>query len=169
MHHQVGVAADRGGEVGVEREGEAIVADIVGGIGGAGHRADGELAQHVELLFAFRLLEHAVEGTGHHLGRTHFEIIANLFDEVFECQQLFIQRFVVDTIYEGLGFFVMRGALAHFFGHLFVGQQHELLDEEVGFGGHFHVHADGLGVLVKLKLNLFGGEVDGVILETTFA
>ena len=60
VHHQVGVAADGGGEVGVVGEGEAVVADVLGAVVGLGHGADGDGVDHVLLAAASDILEETV-------------------------------------------------------------------------------------------------------------
>ena len=67
MHHQVGVAADGGGEVGVVGEGEAVVADILGAVVGLGHGADGDGVDHVLLATAGDILEETVVALGQRL------------------------------------------------------------------------------------------------------
>ena len=54
-------------------------------------------------------------------------------------------------------------------GHLFIGQQHEFLDEPVGLFRFFDVYTDGLGVFVQMEFHLLAFEVDGTFAVAFFA
>ena len=62
VYHQVGIAADRGGEVGVIIESQSIVPDVVGAVDGFGHGAQGHRLNEVFLALAFHVLKQFVVG-----------------------------------------------------------------------------------------------------------
>ena len=69
----------------------------------------------------------------------------------------------------GLGLPVHLASGGHVFGYGAVCEQHEFLDEPVGFLGEFLVYADGLAVLVNVHLHFRAVEVHGAGGETLFA
>ncbi len=168
VDHEVGVAADGGGEVGVEGECQAVVADVVGAVVGFGHGADGDGVDHVLLAAAGDVLEEAVVavGQGFAAGGLHAE--AQFGDKLDEGVQLLGVGFVVDAVDEGFGG-VLVFRFAYVFGDGAVGQEHEFLDEPVGLLAFFDVDADGLGVFVELEFHLLGLEVDGAGFEACLA
>src|SRR5437764_274381 len=62
MDEHVRIAAYRGREVSVVVKRQAVVTDVLGGVDGLAHGADGQLLEHVLLLAAVESLHQVVEG-----------------------------------------------------------------------------------------------------------
>lgn len=123
LDDEVGIAADGAGEVAVVLEGEAVVADIVGGVLGEAHAADktdGELGEEGGI---FGLLEEGLDvsvvgGAG--------ELEAEGAGKVVKVLERFCGGLFVDAVDE-------RFALvSEVDGDEFVGFEHELFDHLVG-------------------------------------
>ena len=170
MHHQVGVAADGRGEVGVVGEGEAVVADILGAVIGFGHGADGDGVDHVLLAASGDVFEEAVVALCKGFARGGFHAEAQLGNELDESVELLGVRFVMDTVDEGFArssrFSRFTRGLTNVLGDGAVGQEHELLDEPIGLLALLDVDADGLGVFVELELHFLRLKVDGAAAVT---
>ena len=67
---------------------------------------------------------------------------------------------VVYAVREDLCLLVLRHA-AYLFGHCPVGQQHEFLDEFVGFLGLFEIYPRGFALFVNVEAYLYAVKVDG--------
>ena len=158
MDHEVGVASYGGGEVGVVGEGETVVADVVGGVEGFGHGADGDAVDHILFAPAGNLLEEVVVGVGECFAGAYLHLEAQLGYKFDEGVEFFGVGLVVDAIDERLG---MVAGGAYVFCHLAVGEEHELLDEPVGLFLLFDINSDGFGVFVELELHLLALKVDG--------
>ena len=171
VDHQVRVAADRGGEMGVELEGEAVVADVVGRVGRLRHRAEGDHLEGVELRLAFRLAEQVGQRAGD-LGAVagRAELVAEMLREGAEVLDFLGVGLVVDAVDEGLR--VLRGDVVHLAVRRDelrdgpVREEHELLDQPVGLVRDGLVDADRLAVLVDVDLHLRALEHDRAVLET---
>ncbi len=61
MHHQIGVAANGRGEVRIMIEGKSVMSDVLRGVYGLGHAANGEVLQNILLRFALDLGHEAVQ------------------------------------------------------------------------------------------------------------
>ena len=167
VDHQVRVAADRGGEMCIELERQAVVADVVGAVAGLGHRPQGEVLHGGELRLALRAVQQLVESLR---GRADVAVlvgrnlVAEALGESIEVLELDLIRLAVDTVDEGLGVLLRHAVHLPAGGHELrdraVRQQHELLDQPVGLLRNLLVHADRLALLVHLDLHLRPVEID---------
>ena len=164
VHHRVGVAADGGGEVGVEVEGEAVVADVFGAVAGFRHRAEGYVLEGFQFGFACGGLHQGVDAPG---GCAAFERVSHLISEAFgevpEALEFFGIGDIVDSIDEGLG--LLRCHAVHLsvggdeFGDGAVSEKHEFFYEPVGFFADLFVNVHRLAVLIDLDLHFRAVEI----------
>lgn len=155
----VRITPDRGGEVGVVGEGEAVVAPVFFAVAGFRHRPQ---HHHVHDLLegrTFDLGEERLEVLGlDDLGDLHR--ITHLLDELEEGFELLGVRVLVDAVEEGeIGFLEMGG-------DGLVGHQHEFLDDAFADPARLDDDVDDSGVLVKDEFRFDRFEVDGALLRT---
>ena len=174
MDHQVRIAADRGGEMRIELEGQSVVADVVGTVAGLGHGPEGEDLDGAQFRLVLRIHHQAVQGVGDVLaGADGPHLVAEVAGELPQTGDLLQVGLVMDPVHEGLG--ILDGLAAHLavrgdeLGDVFVRQKHEFLDEPVGLLGIFLVHGHRLAVFVDLHLHFGTLEVHGAGSETLFA
>ena len=89
--------------MGVEGESEAVVADVVGGVVGFRHGADGDAVNHVFLATAGDVGEEAVVAVGQGFTTTNLHLKAQFGDKLHEGVEFFGVGFVVDAINKGAG------------------------------------------------------------------
>ena len=122
---EVGVAADRRGEVAIGGKGEAEVAEVLRGVVGLGHRAQHAHVDHLGVFGAGHAVEQAVEVGGlEHLALGERQ--ADRLDDLAQGFELFRARFLVDAVEQAQALFLER------LGGCDVGEDHELLDDAVG-------------------------------------
>ena len=129
--------------MGVEVEGQPIMADVVGRIGGFGHCADRQGRDQILLLFAVDVLHQLVDILGQGLaGRFTLHLVAEPQHKTAQLGELVRIGFVVDSIDECTFTVLYTGPFAaNKFGHFAVGQQHELFDQLVRLFHLFEVDA----------------------------
>ena len=166
VYHCVRIAADRGSEMRVELEREAVVADVVGGVDRLGHRAQGDHLEGVAFRCALCLGKQGVQGLGDLPSvAARPELEAEVADELAEARDLLRVRLAVYTVDKGLGLLV--GLAVHpagsgdELGHGTVRKKHELLDQPVGLLGDFLVNPDRLSGRIHLDFHLRTLETDG--------
>ena len=166
VYHCVRIAADRGSEMRVELEREAVVADVVGGVDRLCHRAQGDHLESVALRRALGLGQKRVQGLGDLATvAARPELEAEVADELAEARDLLRVRLAVYTVNKGLGFLV--GLAVHpagsgdELGHGTVRKKHELLDQPVGLLGDFLVNPGRLSGRIHLDFHLRTLETDG--------
>ena len=155
--------------MGVVFEGEAIVSDIVGGILGLHHGAQGNGLNEILFLLALTTVHQRVERTRDSaLGARGFHLIAELHDKLAQSLQLCGVWLVVDTVRQCLGFSAFLH-LTNALCHVFVGQQHKFLNELGGIVRLLEVGPCGLALFVDIEVQLLAVELDATSLETAFA
>ena len=174
MDHQVRITADRRGEMRIELEGQAVMADVVGAVAGLGHGPQRQDLDGAEFRFVLCVHHQAVQGVGDVLaGADGAHLVAEVAGKLPEAGDLFQVGLVMDTVHEGLG--ILDGLAAHLavrgdeLGDVLVRQEHELLDEPVGLLGVFLVNGYGLSVFVDLHLHFGTLEVHGAGSEALLA
>ena len=164
VHHHVGIAADRRSEVGVVGEGQSVVADVVGGVVGFGHRTYGQRRDDVLFGAALDLLEELVHLLGDGTALGGFEDVPEAQDELPEALQLVDVRFVVDAV-DHRAARLAPSDLAAELGNAAVGQQHELLDHLVGLLLFLEIDAHRPALLVEPEFGLGAVEADRTVAE----
>ena len=171
MDHHVGIAADGRGEVGVVGEGQTVVADVVSGVEGLGHRAHGHRRHGVLLGRTLDRGQQLVELLGHGAPLLRLEDVAEAEDELPETVELLLARGVVYAVdHRALEHAaLLAAALAAELRHAAVGQQHELLDHLVRLLLLLEVDLHGAARLVEAELHLVAVEGHGPLLEAPAA
>ena len=148
VDQQVGIPADRRGEVGVLVDDQAEVADVLGGVEGLGHHPQDAVVDDELVLGAPGLVENVLQG---HLGDALFQlgdVKADLRHALLKDLHLVRRGLVVDTEEEGQLVLDAEG------GRGGIGQQHKLLNhifaETAVPGQNIHRHT----VLVEDDLRL---------------
>ncbi len=124
MHQQVGVAADRAGEMGVARQGEAEMADVVGAVGRLALAAQHHLVDQRRLLRAGDALQHAVEVARVQLVARR-QADAHAVQDGAQRFELLLRGRRVDAVHAG------AVQPLQLLGRGDVGEDHELLDQPV--------------------------------------
>ena len=161
VNHEVGIAADGAGEVGVVVESQSVVADVVGAVAGLHHGTQGDHLHDVLFAASVDVGEEAVQvpaDFGAVAGG--LQLVAELGDEGREVQELLRVGIVMDAIGQHLGLLSARHT-ADTLGHGAIGQQHEFLDELVGILGHLEIDALGMACLVDFEAHFLAVEVHG--------
>ncbi|MNI36929.1 hypothetical protein D3C73_909970 [compost metagenome] len=126
MHHQVGIAPDRRGEVGVAVEVQTEVADVLGAVDGLHLGAQDHFVDHLGVGTVARLVQQLVEAFG--IGR--LALVPGLADgvqEVGQVEDLLLAGRVVDAVDQ------RRADLLQRLGGADVGLDHHLFDQAVRF------------------------------------
>ena len=166
VDHRIGIATDGRGEVCVVLEHESVVADVVNGVAGLLHGAQGHHFDDCLFLLALHIAEHAVQTLRNlRLGALGANLESEFGDEGTEFLQLFGVGHIVDAVGQGLGLLAL-GHAAYHFGHTAVGQEHEFLHQFVGILGHFNISGNGVAFFVNFEAHLGSVETDTAVLET---
>ena len=160
VHDQVGVAADRRGEVQVGLRGQAEMAEVVFQIARLLERAQHDLAEDraVPLLFGQdvgRTAQQVADGLAGSLGRARWPVKrrrrhAQVFQQVKKGIDRRGVRLLVDPVD------AVAPAALQKPGHRLVGGDHELLDERVRFRLRARPHPDHAAVFGQAELGLEG-------------
>ena len=169
MHHHVGVATDRRGEMRIIVEGQSIMADVLRGVTGFLHGSDRNGLDQVLFRTALHLVQQTIDAFRYlDLATAGLDLVTEAPDELGEILHLVWIGQLMDTIDEGLGLFPL-GRTAYKLCHGPVGQEHELLDQLVRLLGHLEIDAERLALLINLKFHLIPVEIDRSLLEATLA
>ena len=125
VRDEVGVAADRGGEVQIELRLEAVMADALIRIARAGERAQQQGGQHALLRVVLRAAQHDLE-LGGVLGLGRVDAVAERARELRERAQLVRVGVFVHAVDRRVL------ALAHELRDRLVGLKHEFLEDLIG-------------------------------------
>ena len=157
----------------VEGECKSVVPYILGRIVCLRHCADGDGVDHILLAAARYLVKEAVVRIGQSFSAANSHLEAQFGDKFDKSVELLGVRFIVHTVYEGLGFLrflaFLVSSFAYKLSNVAVCQQHKLLYQPVGFLLLLDVYAYRLGVLVELEFHLLCVEVDGALFVAFFA
>jgi hypothetical protein len=154
MHQQVGIAADRRGEVGVVLVGQAEVADVVRAVHRLAQRAQHDRLQQLEIRARLDLLEQLGVVLGLRIVAAA-QRQAELAEEGCAGSSAFPRtRRFVDAVEAGLLVLgqEIRGAD--------VGRQHAFLDDAVGVVAHHRHDVLDLALVVEQHLRFGGLEID---------
>ena len=158
----------------VELEGQAVMADVVGAVAGLGHGPERQDLDGAQLRLLLGVRQETVQREGDVFAAADgAHLVAQVAGELAQAGHFLEVGLVVDTVDESLG--VREGLASHLaargdvFRHVLVRQEHELLDEPVGFLGELLAHGDGLAVLVDIDLHFGAVEADGAGGETLLA
>ena len=135
VDHEVGIAANGRGEMGVMAESQAVMADVISRVNGFGLGPDRE---HI-----YR----ALDGFLRDLMMSHFGGHGALAFELLDILEFFGIGEVMDAIDEG-------SSGTDGFGYGAVGKEHEFLDEMMGFVRGFEVDLDGMAMFIEAKAHL---------------
>ena len=171
VHHQVGIAADGTGEVGVVVECQSVMTDVLGAVLGLHHGSEGNHFHQVAGFCFLGIVQHLVQALCHHRIRARWlQFQSETDNELGQVDEFVLVGLVVDTIHEhlaGIVFclwsFAVFATFAYALGHGAVGQQHELLDQFIGILGHLEIHAQGLAVLVDVEARFLTVEIHGAL------
>ncbi len=158
---EVGVAADRGGEMRVVLEREPEMADVARRVHGLAHRA--QRRRFHEVLFGLSLyrLKELVQLRARHVAARHLQVIAHDAQEIREILDAVGVRRSMDTIQRR----EMRPAVFRKLGEVFrdrlVREQHEVLDEEIRRLALLERYRDRRAVFVELHFYFRSVELDG--------
>ena len=165
VYHGVGVTAYRRCEVGVIVECEAVVSDVVCGIFRLHHGSQCDGLYEFLLFLPVTVGEELVQRFCHGaLCPGCLQLIAESYDEVAQCLELCRVRHIVHTVWQHLRLL----SLLHLPDTLRdgpVGEEHEFLDELVGFFRDFEVAFHRFPLAVYLEAHLLPVEVHGAVLE----
>ena len=169
VNHHVGITTDGRSEVRVVVECKSIVTDIVYAILGFHHGTQSNSLNGILLACTFGLRHQGVKRLGDStLGTGSFYLIAELSHKLAQILQLLWIWLVVNTVGQRLCFNTLLHA-TDTFGHRFIGQQHEFLNQLVGIFRHLEVGADRFASLVDIKVQLLAVELYTTVLESGFA
>ena len=169
VHHRVGIAAYRRGEMGVVVEGQSVVTDIVSGVFGFHHGAEGHHLDGILLAAAVTVVHQPVERLGDgSLSSCGLHAVAELGSKLSQCLQFGGIGLVVYSIGQSLGFLPLLH-FPHPFCHGAIGQQHEFLYEFVGILRLLVIAACGLARIIDIEMELLAIELHGAILEALLA
>ena len=150
MDHQIGIAPDGRGKVGIAGEVQAEMADIVGRIDGLHLAAQDDLIDDLGMGAFLGLDQEAVEPVGAR-GLTLGPVDADGGQKVGQRLDLFLTRRVVDPVDQG-GAFLALGRGLQRLGGADIGLDHELFDQAVG--GQAFARADGQDLAFGADLDL---------------
>ena len=155
--------------MGVILEGQSEVTDIVHAVLSLHHGSEGHGLNGLLLALALGLVHEFVERAGDGaLRAVGLHLVAELHGEGSERLHLLRIGILVNTIGESLGLAALLH-LAHALSHGAVGQEHELLHELVGILRPLVVAADGVSLLVDIKMQLLRVKLHRAVLEALFA
>ena len=155
----------------VEREGQAVVTDVVGGVAGLGHAPEGDVLEGHVLGLALGGFHEAVKSLSR-AGTVEraLDLISEASCETFQAFQLLGIWEIMDTVDEGLGLLgshaVHLSVGSNELGHGAIRQKHELLDEPVGLLGEHLVHVDRTALGIYLDLHFRTVEIHRSGIET---
>ena len=150
VHHHIGVAADRGGEMGVVIKCQPVVPDVVGGVFGFGHSAHGKDVDHVLLWLSLGAVHQAGDILAGDAIYAAFVGVSEAGGHLAECCEFLGVGFLMHPVHAGMGL-VAGSRFPYEFCHGTVGQQHEFLYKPVRFVALFRFYADGHAVWVELE------------------
>ena len=167
MHHHIRITTDRRSKMRIIVERQPVVPDIVGRIGRFGHRTDRQRRNDVLFLTTVYFLHQPVDLLRHGLVSLRLHLIAEPRYETAELRHFIGVGLVMNPVYERAIAVLHSFALAAYeFGHLAIGQQHELLDQLVRLFDLLEINAQRFAVLVQFELRLVALEIDRTVAET---
>ena len=145
------------------------MADVVCGVAGFLHGADGDGLDEVFFFLSLDVLEQAVDGLRKVVAvACRTQLVSEAADELCQVVQLGGVGQVVYAVRENLGFFAF-GNFSDGFGDGAVGQQHELLHQLVGIFRLLEVYAQRLSLVVYLELHFHPVELQCAVGEAFLA
>ena len=158
----------------VEREGQAVVTDVVRAVAGLGHGAEGDELDSPQLRFVLRIAKQGVQRHRYVAAAVKgLHLVAQIAGELPQAAYLEHVGLVVNTINEGFcslnRLTAHLSAGSHIFRHVAVCKKHEFLDEPVGLARELLMHTYGLSLLVHIHLHFRAVEIHRAAVETSFA